>query len=78
MQETYANKIYAAPMGGRVRSAIQITTAGGICAVLDMLSAGEIPQSGLIRQEEIGLKAFLSNRFGKVYAMPAQAAAHAA
>ena len=41
MQETYANKIYAAPLGGRVRSAIQITTAGGICAVLDMLSAGD-------------------------------------
>ena len=40
VQETYANKIYAAPVGGRVRSAIQITTAGGICAVLDMLSAG--------------------------------------
>jgi saccharopine dehydrogenase-like NADP-dependent oxidoreductase len=78
MQETYANKIYAAPMGGRVRSAIQITTAGGICAVLDMLSAGEIPQSGLIRQEEIGLKAFLANRFGKVYAIGAPAAANAA
>jgi saccharopine dehydrogenase-like NADP-dependent oxidoreductase len=78
MQETYANKIYAAPMGGRVRSAIQITTAGGICAVLDMLSAGELPQSGLIRQEEIGLKAFLANRFGRVYAMAAPAAAHAA
>src|ERR1700682_3012434 len=71
VQETYANKIYAAPMGGRVRSAIQITTAGGICAVLDMLSTGEIPQSGLIRQEEIGLKAFLANRFGRVYAMAA-------
>jgi saccharopine dehydrogenase-like NADP-dependent oxidoreductase len=78
MQETYANKIYAAPMGGRVRSAIQITTAGGICAVLDMLSAGELPQSGLIRQEEIGLKPFLANRFGKVYAMAAPAAANAA
>src|SRR6202522_3049424 len=78
VQETYANKVYAAPMGGRVRSAIQITTAGGICAALDMLSAGHLPQSGLIRQEEIGLKAFLANRFGKVYAMPAQAAAHAA
>src|SRR6202451_1548387 len=78
MQETYANKIYAASMGGRVRSAIQITTAGGICAVLDMLSAGELPQSGLIRQEEIGLKAFPANRFGKVYAMAAPAAAHAA
>ncbi|HEX3603770.1 MAG TPA: saccharopine dehydrogenase family protein [Steroidobacteraceae bacterium] len=76
MQETYANKIYAAPMGGRVRSAIQITTAGGICAVLDMLSAGELPQSGLIRQEEIGLKAFLANRFGKAYAMTAPPAPH--
>jgi saccharopine dehydrogenase-like NADP-dependent oxidoreductase len=78
MQETYANKIYAASIGGRVRSAIQITTAGGICAVLDMLSAGELPQAGLIRQEEIGLKAFLANRFGKVYAMAAPAAANAA
>jgi saccharopine dehydrogenase-like NADP-dependent oxidoreductase len=78
MQETYANKIYAAPMGGRVRSAIQITTAGGICAVLDMLSAGELPQSGLIKQEEIGLKSFLANRFGKVYATAAPAAANAA
>jgi saccharopine dehydrogenase-like NADP-dependent oxidoreductase len=78
MQETYANKIYAASIGGRVRSAIQITTAGGICAVLDMLSAGELPQAGLIRQEEIGLKAFLANRFGRVYAMSAPAAANAA
>ncbi len=74
VQETYANKIYAAPVGGRMRSAIQITTAGGICAVLDMLSAGDLPQSGLIRQEEIKLQPFLANRFGRCYAMPAAAA----
>ncbi|HEY3850348.1 MAG TPA: saccharopine dehydrogenase NADP-binding domain-containing protein, partial [Steroidobacteraceae bacterium] len=55
VQETYANRIYAAPMGGRVRSAIQITTAGGICAALDMLRTGHLPHSGLIKQEEIGL-----------------------
>jgi saccharopine dehydrogenase-like NADP-dependent oxidoreductase len=78
VQETYANKIYAAPVGGRVRSAIQITTAGGICAVLDMLSAGKLPQSGLIKQEEIALKPFLANRFGRCYAMAAPEAAHAA
>ncbi len=48
VQETYANKIYAAPLGGRIRSAIQITTAGGICAVLDMLTTGNLPPSGLI------------------------------
>src|SRR6267142_2345441 len=78
MQETYANKIYAAPLGGRVRSAIQITTAGGICAVLDMLSAGELPQSGLIRQEDIKLPAFLANRFGRCYELAVPAAANAA
>jgi len=78
VQETYANKVYAAPMGGRVRSAIQITTAGGICAVLDLLRHGRLPQSGLVKQEEIGLDAFLGNRFGRVYATPALAASAAA
>ncbi len=73
VQETYANKVYAAPLGGRVRSAIQITTAGGICAVLDLLREGHLPQSGLIKQEEIGLAPFLANRFGRFYAMPAAA-----
>lgn len=71
LQETYANKIYAAPVGGRVRSAIQITTAGGICAVLDLLAEGRIPQSGLVRQEEIALDRFLANRFGRCYALGA-------
>jgi len=78
VQETYANKVYAAPMGGRVRSAIQITTAGGICAVLDLLREGHLPQSDLIKQEEIGLEVFLANRFGRVYATPALAASAAA
>jgi saccharopine dehydrogenase-like NADP-dependent oxidoreductase len=78
VQETYAHKIYAAPLGGRIRSAIQLTTAGGICAVLDMLSAGHLPQAGLIKQEEIKLAPVLANRFGRVYATPAEAAAYAA
>lgn len=77
MQETYANKIYAAPVGGRVRSAIQITTAAGICAVLDMLATGRLRQAGLIRQEEIALQPFLANRFGRYYATPTAVAAPA-
>jgi len=78
VQETYANKVYAAPMGGRVRSAIQITTAGSLCAVLDLLREGHLPQSGLIKQEEIGLQAFLGNRFGRFYSTQAPAASAAA
>ncbi|PSJ59412.1 saccharopine dehydrogenase family protein [Pseudaminobacter soli (ex Li et al. 2025)] len=68
LQETYANKIYSRRVGEMVRSAIQITTASGICAVLDMLANGALPQKGFVRQEDIALEAFLANRFGRNYA----------
>ncbi|HET6971024.1 MAG TPA: saccharopine dehydrogenase family protein [Phenylobacterium sp.] len=68
MQETYVNKVYAQAVAGEVKSAIQITTAGAACAVLDMLAGGQLPQTGFIRQEDIPLSAFLSNRFGRYYA----------
>jgi saccharopine dehydrogenase-like NADP-dependent oxidoreductase len=70
VQETYANKIYSRDVDGRTLSAIQITTSASICAVLDLLAAGALPQSGFIRQEDIPLKVFLENRFGRVYAQP--------
>lgn len=68
MQETYVNKVFAQPVAGEERSAIQITTAGAICAVLDMLADGSLPANGFIRQEDIPLPAFLANRFGRYYA----------
>jgi saccharopine dehydrogenase-like NADP-dependent oxidoreductase len=68
MQETYVNKVYAQMAGGELKSAIQITTAGAICAVLDMLAEGKLPQEGFIRQEDIPLADFLANRFGRFYA----------
>jgi saccharopine dehydrogenase-like NADP-dependent oxidoreductase len=68
MQETYAHKIYAQDVGGVVRTAIQVTTAAGICATLDLLADGLLPHAGFIRQEEIGLARFLDNRFGALYA----------
>jgi saccharopine dehydrogenase-like NADP-dependent oxidoreductase len=68
MQETYVNKVFAAVVGGEMKSAIQITTAGAICAVVDMLADGKLPQTGFIRQEDIPLADFLANRFGRFYA----------
>ncbi|HVY80420.1 MAG TPA: saccharopine dehydrogenase family protein [Steroidobacteraceae bacterium] len=68
IQETYANKIYAREIGGIMRSAIQITTAAGICTVLDLLADGSLPARGFVRQEDISLEQFLANRFGKAYA----------
>jgi saccharopine dehydrogenase-like NADP-dependent oxidoreductase len=51
--------------GTRTSSAIQITTAASICAVVDLYMSGQLPGTGFIRQEEINLQAFLDNRFGK-------------
>jgi len=67
VQETYANKVYAGIFAGRKMSAIQITTAAGIATVLDLLAHKRLSTRGFVRQEEIALADFLSNRFGKVY-----------
>jgi saccharopine dehydrogenase-like NADP-dependent oxidoreductase len=68
MQETYVNRIFSQPLAGELKSAIQITTAGAICAVLDLLAQGRLPQKGFVRQEDIALDDMLSNRFGRFYA----------
>ena len=68
VQESYANKVYGQSVGGVPRSAIQMTTAAGICTVLDLLADGHVPDHGFVRQEDVALDAFLANRFGRVYA----------
>jgi saccharopine dehydrogenase-like NADP-dependent oxidoreductase len=72
VQETYANKIYSRDVDGETLTAIQITTAAAICTMLDLLATRQIQQHGFVRQEDVPLQAFLENRFGKVYAKPAQ------
>ncbi len=69
-QESYARRIHAREIDGRQWTAIQITTASGMCAVLDLLAQGKIRDHGLVRQEEIDFKDFITNRFGANYAFP--------
>lgn len=68
MQDTDARRIHSGLIAGELHSAIQITTAAGICAVLDLLSAGILPQRGFVRQEDVPFDVFLANRFGRRYA----------
>ncbi len=67
LQEVFARKIFAERDPKNPLSAIQITTAAGICAAVDLFRAGKLPASGFIRQEEVALPDFLANRFGKAY-----------
>lgn len=66
-QITDVRKIYNQKVHNESLSSIQITTASGLCAVLDMVVKKVISQKGFIKQEDIPLEDFLNNRFGKVY-----------
>ncbi|WP_186137828.1 saccharopine dehydrogenase family protein [Burkholderia gladioli] len=67
VQDVFTRKIFANEIGGMPMSAIQITTAGAMCAVLDLFREGRLPQRGFVRQEQVSLEAFLKNRFGRLY-----------
>ncbi len=67
VEKVFVRKIFADRDAPQPRSAIQITTAAGLCAVLDLFAQKRLPQSGFIRQEQVALSDFLGNRFGRAY-----------
>ena len=67
-EENYVNRVYPEMVSGRLWSAIQITTAAGICSVMDLVLSDPSKYSGFIAQEEFGLSDILDNRFGEYYA----------
>jgi saccharopine dehydrogenase-like NADP-dependent oxidoreductase len=67
-EENYVSKIYPQLIAGRLWSAIQVTTAAGICAVVDLVLQHEGRFAGFVRQEDFSLVDVLANRFGRHYA----------
>lgn len=67
-EENYVSKIYPQVIAGRLWSAIQVTTAAGICAVVDLVMQNPGKYHGFVRQEDFSLVDVLANRFGKHYA----------
>lgn len=67
VQVTDARKIYHQRIKGEDWSAIQVTTAAGVCALVDLVSSGQLQGTGFIKQEAVDLPTFLANRFGQYY-----------
>ena len=67
-EENYVNKVYPQLVAGRLWSAIQITTAAGVCSVIDIVLADPTQYSGFVAQEQFSLEDILDNRFGSYYA----------
>jgi saccharopine dehydrogenase-like NADP-dependent oxidoreductase len=66
-EENYVNKIYPQLIAGRLWSAIQVTTAAGICAVADLVVTQPQRYAGFVAQERFRLPEILQNRFGRYY-----------
>ncbi len=66
-EENYVNKIYPQLITGRLWSAIQVTTAAGICAVADIVVNQPQRFAGFVAQERFRLQEILQNRFGRYY-----------
>lgn len=63
LEKTWSKKIY----GEDGHSAIQRTTASGVCSVVTAYARGELTGEGFISQESVDYKAFTNNKFGQVY-----------
>ncbi|MEJ2273331.1 MAG: saccharopine dehydrogenase C-terminal domain-containing protein [Woeseiaceae bacterium] len=67
-EENYVNRVYPQVVAGRLWSAIQVTTAAGICSVMDLVLSDPGRHGGFVAQEELRLADILDNRFGRFYA----------
>jgi saccharopine dehydrogenase-like NADP-dependent oxidoreductase len=66
-EENYVKKIYPKQIAGRLWASIQVTTAGALCAVVDLILHAPSPPTGFVTQESIRYTDFLENRFGQCY-----------
>jgi saccharopine dehydrogenase-like NADP-dependent oxidoreductase len=63
VQKGYTKKIY----GNDEFSAIQLSTASGVCSVINLFLNGNLPQTGFVCQEDVSLDNFVSNSYGSIY-----------
>lgn len=68
IEENYVKKFYPKIIGGYIWSAIQLTTACGICSIVDLVLQNAQKYHGFIRQEQFALDDLIANRFGNYYA----------
>lgn len=66
-REEFVRAYYPIEIAGTVWRAISWTTAASVCATVELVSKGILPQKGFIKQEEIPLEDFLQTTTGSLY-----------
>ena len=67
IREEFVRAYSPLEIAGKMRRTIAWTTAASICAVVEMVNSGALPEKGFIKQEEIPLAAFLATHNGRLY-----------
>lgn len=66
-EKSFVKKVYPEVICGLEWSAIQVSTAAGVCSVLDLVIGQENEFKGLILQENFFMSDILNNRFGNCF-----------
>ncbi|THB75984.1 MAG: L-lysine dehydrogenase [Desulfobulbaceae bacterium] len=67
-REEFVRTYEPVDVAGRPRRTIAWTTAASVCSVVELVAEGRLPNSGFIKQEEIGLEDFLATANGRLFA----------
>lgn len=67
LEKNYVKKVYPREIAGLIWSAIQVTTASGMCMVVDTVIKHPELYKGFVTQEQFTLPQILTNRFGQYY-----------
>ncbi|HLB56386.1 MAG TPA: saccharopine dehydrogenase C-terminal domain-containing protein [Coxiellaceae bacterium] len=65
---SYAKQLYPAKLDKKLFTAIQLSTASGICAVADLVLTKQYDLHGFVTQEQFAFQDVIDNRFGHYYA----------
>ncbi len=66
-REEFVRGYYPLVIAGKAWPAIAWTTAGSVCAVVELVARGELPSKGFLKQEQIALQSFFATPTGALY-----------
>lgn len=66
-REEFVRAYYPRMIAGRMWRAISWTTAGAVCAVVELVARGELPPIGFLKQEDIPLQCYFNTPTGALY-----------
>ncbi len=67
-RDEWVRSYFPRELAGDMWKAISWTTSASVCAVLELVSNGDLPAQGFLKQEEVPLDLFLKTRTGSLFA----------